>query len=335
MDVYIKHIEYYLPEQVLTNVDINRMHPEWEVDKISKKTGIYERRIASKNEFASDMAVSAAEKLINIHGINRSKIDFIVYCTQSADYFLPTTACILQNKLKLNIGCGAIDLNQGCSGYVYGLAICKGLIESGAANNILFITAETYSKYINPNDKSNKTIFGDAATATLLSNETGYFKLLNFSFGTNGEGAENLIVRNGASRFRYSKGLDIFDESNNYVKNDDNLFMNGKEIFSFTSKEVPLLVSDVLEKNNQKINQIDYFVFHQANKFMLDFIRKKMNIEPDKFIEFLKNVGNTVSNTIPIALNERCFVKKGKFLLIGFGVGYSWAGCIIETNDIS
>lgn len=331
MDVFIKGIEYYLPAQILTNHDINSMHPEWEADKISKKTGIYERRIAAINEFASDMAINAAEKLINLHNIDRTKIDFIVYCTQSPDYFLPTTACIIQDKLNLKNGCGAIDFNLGCSGYVYGLAICKGLIETGAANNILFITSETYSKYINPKDKSNKTIFGDAASATLLSNEVGYFKLLNFSFGTDGKGAENLIVRNGASRFNLKDGNDIFDEEHNYINNNNNLFMNGKEIFSFSNKEVPLLVSNVLEKNNIQIDEIDFFVFHQANKFMLDFIRKKMNIEPGKFIEYLEKVGNTVSNTIPIALNERCFNKKGKFLLVGFGVGYSWGGCIIET----
>jgi 3-oxoacyl-[acyl-carrier-protein] synthase-3 len=333
MDVFIHGIEYYLPNRILNNNEINSMHPEWEADKISKKTGIYERRIAANDEFASDMAINAAEKLINSQRINRDKIDFIIYCTQSPDYFLPTTACIIQDKLNLKKECGAIDFNLGCSGYIYGLAICKGLIQSGAAKNILFITSETYSKYINSNDKSNKTIFGDAATATLLSNEVGNFKLLNFSFGTDGKGSQNLIVRNGASRFKAELGVDLFDEENKYIKNENNLYMNGKEIFSFTNQVVPQLVSEVLDKNCQKIDDIDFFVFHQANKFMLDFLRKKMNIEKYKFIEYLEKVGNTVSNTIPIALKECCFDKNGKFLLVGFGVGYSWGGCIIEKTS--
>jgi 3-oxoacyl-[acyl-carrier-protein] synthase-3 len=332
MSVYIKYIEYYLPKGVLTNSDISKVHPEWDVDKISSKTGIYERRISDNNEFASDMAVNAAEKLLIDNNIPRDSIDFLIFCTQSPDYILPTTACILQDRLKLSKKCGAIDFNMGCSGYIYGLSIAKGLIESKTANNILFITSETYSKYINPNDKSNKTIFGDAASATLVTNTTGRYKILNFSFGTDGSGYENLIIKNGGTRSRKLSGVDIFNDENKFIRNDNDLFMNGGEIFSFTSKVLPSLVSDTTINNCISIEDVDYFVFHQANKFMLDFIRKKLRIDQLKFIEYLEKTGNTVSNTIPIALKERCFDKKGKFLLAGFGVGYSWGGCIIETN---
>lgn len=333
MSTYIKGISYYLPSEILDNFDINKSHPEWAVDKISQKTGIYKRHIAAEDEFASDMAIKAANNLFEEYNIEKNNIDFVLYCTQSPDYFLPTTACILQNKLGLSTSCGALDFNLGCSGYVYGLALAKGLIESKIAKNVLFITAETYSKFINKNDKSNKTIFGDAATATLLSSIEGIYKIGDFVLGSDGQGFNNLIVKNGATKYKEIKGEDIFDDEGGYVKNDSSLYMNGAEIFSFTSNAVPKLITKVLEDNKIEFNEIDFFLFHQANKYMLDFIRKKIKIPEEKFLYYLENVGNTVSNTIPITLKEEGINKgrKGKIILAGFGVGYSWGGCLIES----
>ncbi len=330
-NAFINCIEYSLPSLTLTNDQISIEHPEWEVQKIAEKTGINERRIADKTIFASDLALSAANLLFEKNKIDKSEIDLLIYCTQSPDYFIPTTACILQDQLKLSKKCGAFDYNLGCSGYIYGLSIAKAFIISGIAKKIVLITADTYSKYINPLDKSNKTIFGDAATATLISNVPGAFKILDFSFGTDGSGYNNLIVKYGGLRHFQEKGDDVFDQNNQFVKNDSNLFMNGQEIFSFTSLAVPKLIEDVLNKNKLIPQQVDYFLFHQANKFMLNFLRKKINIPEEKFISYIKNVGNTVSSSIPIALREECFTKTGLILLAGFGVGYSWAGCMIES----
>jgi 3-oxoacyl-[acyl-carrier-protein] synthase-3 len=333
MEAYINAISYYLPNLIVDNQQISAEHPEWAADKISSKTGIYKRHIAGENEFASDMAEKAGLKLFEENKINSDEIDFLLYCTQSPDYFLPTTACILQNKLGLPTSCGALDFNLGCSGYVYGLSLAKGLILGGIAKKVLLITSETYSKYINHSDKSNKTIFGDAATATLISNEKGIYKIGNFSLGTDGKGAENLIVKNGGIRNFNKRAEDVMNEEGEYSHNDSNLYMNGAAIFSFTSTAVPLLVNDVLSKNALKIDDIDYFVFHQANKYMLDFIRKKIRVPQEKFIYHLENIGNTVSNTIPIAIKEECINedKKGEFLLAGFGVGYSYAACVIKS----
>src|SRR6185312_12917425 len=158
---YINAIEYYLPELILDNAAISESHQEWSIEKISAKTGIFERHIAGKDEFSSDMAVKAAEKLFKSQKIDRADVDFIILCTQSPDYFLPTTACILQERLNLSKNIGAFDFNLGCSGFIYGLGICKGLIETGQAKNILLITSEAYSKFIHKDDKSNKTLFGD------------------------------------------------------------------------------------------------------------------------------------------------------------------------------
>lgn len=328
----IKGISYYLPENILDNVELNNSFPEWSVDKISSKTGIFKRHIAGKDEFTSDMAIKASEKLFNEYNIDPKEIDFILLCTQSPDYFLPTTACLVQDKLGIPTTAGALDFNLGCSGYVYGLAIAKGLINSNIAKNILLITSETYSKFIHPKDKSNKTIFGDAASATLIS-DNGFAEILDFELGTDGKGGNNLIVKNGASKYPSRCGIDVTDEYNN-VLNENNLYMNGPEIFSFTSESIPPLVHKTLNKHNININDVDLFVLHQANKFILNQLRKKLGIPEEKFYIHVENCGNTVSSTIPIALKEAIKENKvvGNVLLAGFGVGYSWGSCILKIN---
>ncbi len=332
---YIKAISYYLPDKVLDNAELNAKFPEWSADKISAKTGIFERRISALNEFSSDMAVKAAEKLFIENNINRAEIDFLLLCTQSPDYLLPTTSCIVQDKLNLSTSIGALDFNLGCSGYVYGLSLAKGLIAGGIANNVLLITAETYSKYINLKDKNNRTIFGDAASATLISTEKGICEIGDFVLGTDGSGAHNLIVKNGGLKNRQLPDIDI-NEDNVFIRNDDNLYMNGSEVFNFTAQAVPELVNKMLLKAKLSFQEIDLFIFHQANQFMLNFIRKKLQIPEDKFYLFLKNCGNTVSSTIPIALQEAILsksIKSGnKVLLAGFGVGYSWGSTILKFS---
>lgn len=336
MKANIKAISYYLPETVLSNDLINEEFPEWGIEKISSKTGINSRHISAKDEFSSDMAVKAAEKLFEEHNINKSDIDYLLFCTQSPDYFLPTTACIIQEKLGLQTSIGALDFNLGCSGFVYGLSLAKGLIAGEMAKNVLLITSETYSKFIHPKDKSNKTIFGDAAAAALITSEKGFCSIGNFIFGTDGKGAENLIVKQGGMRFPVSdENEDKVDEFGN-VRNDKNLFMNGAEIFNFTGEFVPKLTEAILEKSNLTKDDIDLFVFHQANKYMLNHLRKKIKIPEEKFFIAMEHCGNTVSSTIPIALYEA--QKQGKIgdskniILAGFGVGYSWAACNLSVE---
>ena len=322
----------YLPEKVLDNKKINEDFPEWSIDKISSKTGIYERHISDENEFTSDMAVTVSKKLFDEHNISPNDIDFVLLCTQSPDYFLPTTACLVQNRLNIPTTAGALDFNLGCSGYIYGLAIAKGFISANIAKNVLLITSESYTKFIHPKDKSNRTIFGDGASATLISTD-GFAEILDFELGTDGSGAENLIVKNGAVRHPDLNGVDISDEFNN-IKNDNYLFMNGSEIFSFTSASIPPLVNKTLEKNKLYIEDVNLFILHQANKFILNNLRKKIKIPEDNFYIFLENCGNTVSSTIPIAITEAKKENKlnGNVLLCGFGVGYSWGSCIIKIS---
>ena len=332
MKTYIKAISYYLPEKLVTNQDLVAEFPEWTVEKVAGKVGVNQRHVVAEDETASDMATKAAEKLFAEHAIDRSTIDFILLCTQSPDYFLPTSACLIQNRLGLSTSCGALDFNLGCSGFVYGLSLAKGLICGGIAKNILLLTAETYSKHIHPKDKGNRTIFGDASAATLISAD-GFASIGDFVLGTDGRGAENLIVKNGALRHSKIANDLEFDESGN-PSSSDHLYMNGGEIFNFTSEAVPVLVEQVLAKNKLQPHDIQLYVFHQANKYMMNYLRKLIDIEPEKFYYCLENVGNTVSSTIPIALYEAQKENRltGNILLAGFGVGYSWGGVILNVN---
>lgn len=329
---FIKAISYYLPEKVVTNEELIQEFPEWTVEKIAGKVGVSERHLAAETETAGDMAIKAAEKLFVENNISRESIDFVLLCTQSPDYFLPSTACLIQNKLGLPTSCGAFDFNLGCSGYEYGLAVAKGLVVGEIAKNVLLLTAETYNKYIHNRDKGNKTIFGDGASATLVSTE-GFAEIGEFVLGTNGSGAEGLIVKTGASRDKEKKNDVVFDENGN-PRSSDNLYMDGKAIFDFTVQAVPPMISEVIAKNGLTKDDVDLYVFHQANKYMINFLRKLIMIDKEKFYVYLEKVGNTVSSTIPIAL---CEAQKegrlhGNVLLAGFGVGFSWGGCIIKVK---
>jgi len=323
----IKKIEYYLPKNVLTNSALEKEYKNWDAEKIERKVGIRERRIAGENETALDMAFKSAQKILADY--DKSKIDFLLLCTQSPDYYLPTSACILQEMLGLGTSVGAFDFNLGCSGYVYGLAIANGLICSNIAENILLITSETYSKYIHPLDCGNRTIFGDGATSTIIekNDQNGIFE---FVLGTDGRGYKNLIVPNGGLRNRFKKQ----DTMDNNTPNDDNLYMNGPEIFNFTIEAVPNLVEKALSKNKTTMADVNFVIFHQANKYMLEYLRDKINIPKEKFYINLVQTGNTVSSTIPIALKQcldNKMIKIGdKILLVGFGVGYSYGATIIQ-----
>ncbi|WP_340394763.1 ketoacyl-ACP synthase III [Paenibacillus sp. FSL E2-0177] len=327
--VVIKGIEYYLPEQT----ELNNSG-----DKLTDKIGINQRHIAKKDEFASDLGIAAANILFEKNNISRTDVDYLIYCTQSPEYYLPSTACILQDKLGLSTSIGALDVNLGCSGYVYGLSLAKALIQTGQAKNVLFITADTYSKFINNQDRSVKPLFGDGATATLLSESSSIYGLQSFVFGTDGTGMNNLIVpagglRNPISEFNLQEEIDSFGN----VRSNSNLYMNGPEIFNFSLREVPKSINELMEKEGFSIEDYDFFVFHQANQFMLEYLRKKLKIESDKFSIQVNDCGNTVSSSIPIALKRELLngkIKKGdRVMMVGFGVGYSWAATSIVWHE--
>ena len=329
---YIKAISYYLPERIVTNDQLVAEFPEWSVDKVAKKVGVNNRHIASEQETAGDLAEKAALKLFQEYNVSPSTIDFILLCTQSPDYFLPSTACVLQHRLGIPTHAGALDFNLGCSGCVYGMAMAKGLIAAGIAKNVLLLTAETYNKYIHPSDKSNRSIFGDGAAACLISTE-GFAQIGEFSLGTDGSGADKLIVATGGARQRTQTGTSSIDEDG-HTRYDDYLYMNGSGIFNFTLDTVPPLINELLEKNQTAQDSIDYYVFHQANQFMLSTLRKVCLLPKDKFHINLAETGNTVSSTILIGLKDcidQQIIKPGyRVMIAGFGVGLSWGGTILQ-----
>jgi 3-oxoacyl-[acyl-carrier-protein] synthase-3 len=334
----IQAIAYHLPEQVVTNEQLAREFGAWDEEKITAKTGIVSRRVAAPGECASDLGVAAARALFDAGACTPGEVDFLLYCTQSPDYPLPTTACLLQDRLGLGTACGAFDINQGCSGFVYGLAIARALVENGTARNVLFITAETYSKYVNPRDRSTRTIFGDGAAATLIGPAGQGPDLIGpFVFGTDGGGARNLIVPSGGLRRPRTAqtSLEAEDVSGNW-RSEENIYMNGPEIFAFTLEAVPAAVRRLLRESAMRADDVDYFVFHQANKYMLERLRVKLEIPPEKFAVSMEDTGNTVSSTIPIALERARAggqVRPGdRVMLVGFGVGYSWAAAMIRCH---
>ncbi|WP_394552738.1 3-oxoacyl-ACP synthase III family protein [Agromyces sp. MMS24-JH15] len=332
MSARIAAVDYYLPQEVLTNADLSAQFPEWSVEKIASKTGIHRRHISAADEFSSDLATAAGRKLFADHGIEPESIEYLIVCTQSPDFYLPSTACIVQEQLGIPTTAGATDITLGCSGYIYALGLAKGLIESGQVSNVLVITADTYTKFINPSDKSVRTIFGDGAAATLVLGDGAADAITAITYGTDGSGAKALIVPSGGLRSGGSVQPKSDPAARSLEATQYDLYMDGPDIFNFTLDVVPSSVSKILEKAGLTEDQVDLFVFHQANAFMLEHLRKKLGVPAEKFFVALEDFGNTVSSTIPIALTEA--ERQGRLqpgmrvMLLGFGVGLSWGGLI-------
>lgn len=325
LNIGIRGIEYSLGSKKEFGNDLLKENPEWNLSEIEEKTGIKVRHLSLNTETALDLGYDACNKLAE-QGFEFKSIDALIFVTQSPDYILPTTACLLQDKLGLSKDCLAFDINLGCSGFVYGLAMSISLINSAMANRVLLVCADTYTKYINPNDRTCRPIFSDGAAATIIDIDNGA-STGSFVFGTDGSGGKNLIVKGSGAR-NSAKGLE----------EEVRLYMSGQEVFMFTVKSIPKVVNAILEKSKIDIDSIDLFVFHQASKLVLNSIAKILNIPEEKLFSNLSEIGNTVSATIPIALldaNRLGRIKGNQTILIcGFGVGYSWAGTVIKWSPL-
>jgi len=323
-------IECYLPERVETNDELQEQFPQWDLELIAEKTGIRSRHIAAEGECASDLGVKAAEKLFEKHNIDPQSIDFILLCTQTPDYPLPTTACLMQTRLGMRTNVGALDFNLGCSGFVYGLSLADGLIRTGAAKRVLLITAETYSKYIHETDRSLRTIFGDGAAATLIE-ANDQQTLSDFSFGTDGAGADTLLVGSQGAR----SPEDAIKPRHRH-RWPSALYMDGPSLINFTVAAIPQLVDKILADAKLTREEIGLYLFHQATFKMLDQLRNRLNLPADRLPIRLEHYGNTVSSTLPLLIHDlreeglltTDSTTNAPNLLVGFGVGWSWAGCV-------
>lgn len=322
MKVSIKAIEYYLPPKTEDGSVLKKDNPDWRIEDIEKKTGVQVRHIADPEQTATDMAELAAKKLIAA-GVPKENIDFLVLITQSPDYTLPTSACILQDRLGLPASCMAFDVNLGCSGFIYGLAIGGSLIEAGLARRGLICCSETYSRYIDKADRVCRPIFSDGAAVTLLESCDRH-NFGPFEMGADGSGFRNLIVPLSGARMAAAE------------TDKNRLFMAGADVFMFTMEKVPECVIALLGKSGKTISDIDHFVFHQASKLVIDNIVRRLELPEEKVFRNYQMIGNTVSASIPIALKDAVSEKKIKkdnlVMLVGFGVGYSWGSCLVKWS---
>jgi 3-oxoacyl-[acyl-carrier-protein] synthase-3 len=292
--------------------------------------------VAGPEECASDLAVEAVRKLFAVGLCQPDQVDYLLLCTQSPDHFLPATACLLQDRLGLPRDTAALDFNLGCSGYIYGLGLAQGLIESGQARHVLLLSADTLSKFIHPRDKSARSLFGDAAAATLVTAvDEPAPRLGPFVYGTDGRGAANLLVPTGGLRHPRTpeSAVPCADASGN-IRSRDNLLMDGAEIFNFTLRVVPETIQRLLARAGRSREEVDLYVLHQANRYILEHLRKRMKIPPEKFLVKMDHCGNTMSSSIPIVLKhaqEDGVLRPGALVRrVGFGAGYSWAGTLVR-----
>lgn len=330
----IKYLSCHLPKDTLDNSELIQLFPEKSKELIYKSFGIKKRHVREFNQTGSDLAFLAAEKLfIEFEDFNKTDIDFLIFCTEGLDYKAPTSSSVLHYRLGLNQNCGCIDMPMGCAGYIYGLSLANAMIVSGNATNVLLLVSDIPTSVIHSKDFDLRCIFGDAGAATLIqaSEQKGIGK---FVFGNDGEGAKNLIVERGSTRAPIDKDwIELYkNEPGNLAHG--KMEMNGLEIARFSLQRVPTLLQETLKRNNLPFEEVDLFVFHQASKFILSALRRKCKIPKEKFYEYYEEIGNTVSCSIPIALKQAELEGKlkigHKVMLLGFGVGYTWGGTIVE-----
>lgn len=335
MECYLTAISHHLPRRLRTNADLLALNPGWDEDVIYRKTGIRARPVAADGETALDLGCSAAEKLFNDHGIDSRTVDLLIFVTESPDYVLPPNACILQHRLELPTSVASFDVSLGCSGFVYGLALARSAILGGMARRVLLICAETYSRYCDPHDLSTVTLFGDGAAAALLSADSaGAIAAVGTSvLGTDGSGQGELIVAAGGARQRASEqrssaGQGATADQGGGSGPADSLKMNGPEVFRFALDRVKPACDELLERLGRRWADVDVCLCHQANRFMLEALRKELGVPAEKLPIDVEDVGNLSTASLPVFIS-RWHAAGGasrarSALAIGFGVGFSW-----------
>ncbi|HUY87475.1 MAG TPA: ketoacyl-ACP synthase III [Pirellulales bacterium] len=325
-----------VPDRVATADEDATVFGGVEMAKIAKSTGIRSRRIAPDGICTSDLCLAAAERLLGDLAWDRDSIDTLIFVSQTPDYFLPSTSCSLHGRLGLSNQCAAFDVNLGCSGYAYGVWLASHLVASGASRRALLLAGDTGARNVNPLDRSARPLFGDAGAATAFERQPSAERMF-FRLGTDGSGQNHLIVPAGGYRMRPSRQTaQSHPDADGNVRSLDQLYMNGAEIFLFTLAEVPGLVRGTLEDAAWAMDDVDAFVFHQANRFMLTHLAKSMKVPLEKLTLALEEFGNTSSASIPLAITarlaERFASGPAKVLLAGYGVGFSWAAAAITFD---
>lgn len=325
----ILDIEYHLPKNVITNSFFSEKYPEWKVEQALERIGVVERRYADETETALDLANVAVDKLFKKHPHLKDSVDGIIFCTQSADYIMPSNSFLVQKHFQLRKNLVALDFNLACSGYVYGLMIASSLLKTGVCKNILLITGDTYSKYLKEDDRSTRLLFGDGASASWIG-ETGtatpspiISKFVDFHCSSDGAGWDKFIIPAGGCRTPKSEDVTQMK-----------IYMNGLQVLNFVNSKVTAQIKEILLKNSMTPDSIDMYLFHQASKLALDGLANYFKISASKTFSNLENVGNTVSSSLPILLKDHASAnelkKDANVLMCGFGVGFSWGSLIAK-----
>jgi 3-oxoacyl-[acyl-carrier-protein] synthase-3 len=329
----INIIEYYLPNQIESNEYLQNKFPNWDIKKVEKKSGVFKRHIASNTETALDLSIKACEKIFKNY--DKSKIDGIIYCTQSPDYIMPSNAFLLQKHFNIKEQIIAYDFNHACTGYIYGLMMANSFIKSNTAQHLLLVNADTYSKYINPKDRSTRVLFGDAAAVTIIEQSSENFVIEDIEIASCGIDYDKFIIMAGGARFPKTELTELeYEDALGNIKSQNDIKMDGFAVWSFINTKVPIQINKILDRNFLKISDIDLFIFHQASLMTLTSLIKSLKISESKVFINISAIGNTVSASIPIALkdaNDKGLLKTGmKVVLSGFGVGLSYGTILIK-----
>lgn len=328
-----------IPERQSVVSDIASIFGEETAQKISDATGVRSRHIVDETICTSDLCVPAAKQLLEELDWSPETVSLIIFVSQTPDYVLPATAASIHGRLGLSKNCSAFDINLGCSGFVYGLWTIAQLMGSGMFNRTLLLVGDTSSHLVSDQDRSAIPLFGDAAAVVALEKDN-IVDPMHFDLGTDGNGVEHLIVPAGGCRTPYSEVTSQkIEDKNGNIRSQNNLYMNGTEIFTFTLREVPPMLRRVLEIAEWTLDDVDSFVFHQANLFILNYLIKRMKLDNTKVPTSIEDFGNTSSASIPLTmsykLSERLTNDTSKLVLAGFGVGFSWAAVTLTCLPLS
>ena len=329
--VRLRGVVSVLPARKLENAEFTRRFGEDAVRDVTKMIGVETRYWVTPGQTTSDLCLVAGQRLLEQLGWAPDSVDALIFVSQTPDQRLPATACVLHSKLGLAPHCQAFDVGLGCSGYVYGYWLASTLIAAGCGR-VLLMAGETSSLLIDPDDRGTALLFGDAGTATAIEREEDA-PTTTFVLGTDGGGAANLIVPSGGFR------APAEDSRREWPFDPRHLYMDGGEVFAFTLRAVPRLISETLAHAGRQVEEIDAFVLHQANRFMLTHLAKKIGAKPEQAPVNIDRFGNTSSATLPLVLTtdlaERVTTAPATLALVGFGVGYSWGAAVLDTAPLA
>lgn len=332
----IDAIAYSLGESIVTNEQLQKENPSWDMSKTVERTGVYSRPVARPETTALDLGYQASLAVLNDLNVLVEYVDALIFCTQTPDHILPPNSTLLHGRLKMGHDVMAFDISHACSGFMYSLGIARSLVASGAAKKVLVVTADTYSRLIHPEDRSIRPLFGDGAAASIVSAGKPLLRVLDMSFGTAGKHADRFIIQNGGCRNPIkSSATQIALDRSGRINSPDHIHMDGLGVLSFFNHAIPTAVREIIGRNGKSLDDVSLFVFHQASRLALQGIAKSLGISSERMLEDMESTGNLVSSSIPVilagVLAQRKLPRGSLILLSGFGVGLSWSTALIET----